>query len=95
MGAMKAYYMDLEDLHDNAQDGLEAMSDWVKEAGWVSPTEKEARNARAATAMQRIEDPAVRAIVSNILATAGVDISPVDLPVRSIVPVTLVLSKSA
>lgn len=95
MGAMKAYYMDIEELCDNAQDGLEATGEWVAEAGWMSPTEREARNARAAKAMERIEDPQTRVIVSNILAIAGVDISPVDFPIRSANTPALALPLSA
>jgi hypothetical protein len=81
MGAMKAIYTDTQELQEAAEtQDEESFLGYVRETGWVSPTEQEIRQRRAVEAFSSLEEPA-RSACLDILRMVGIDIPTVDFPI--------------
>lgn len=85
MGAMKAIYTDIQELQEAAERDEDGFISYIEEVGWVSPTESEIRKKRIEEGMKILSE-SDKLLVQSFLAKAGMDISPVDFPIRSAVP---------
>lgn len=84
MGAMKAIYTDTQELQQAAESQDEdSFMLYVREMGWVSPTEQEIRQRRALEAFSTLEEPA-RSACLDVLRKVGIDMSKVDFPIGTI-----------
>ena len=73
MGAMKAIYTDLQELQEHAaMDEEETFMRFASDTGWISPSEQEARRARAAEALLGLPEDQ-RSTAIQILRVVGVE----------------------